>query len=62
MQAPRSVAVRRICVTHIVPQAHERSPRDRSWASTSFIMAVLIAALAAAVFACGAMLGSGLDA
>jgi hypothetical protein len=54
--------VRRVCVTHIVPQAHEHTPRDRSWASTSFIMAMLIAALAVAVFACGAMLGSGFDA
>jgi hypothetical protein len=54
--------VRRACVTHLVPQPHERSPRDRAWASTSFIMAMLIAALAAAVFACGAMLGSGFNA
>ncbi|SDR53129.1 hypothetical protein SAMN05444161_5420 [Rhizobiales bacterium GAS191] len=54
--------MRRVCVTQFVPQPHEHGPGDRSWASTSFIMAMLIAALAAAVWACGAMLGLSLDA
>ena len=54
--------MRRACVTEFVPQRHERTPRDRSWTSTTFLMAALFAALVAALWAAGGMLGLSIDA
>ena len=54
--------MRRACVTEFVPQHHERSPRDRCWTSTTFLMAMLFVALAAALWAASGMLGLTIDA
>ena len=53
--------MRRVCVTNIVAHTHERSPGDGSRSSTQFLMAILIAAVAAAMVTLGAMLGWRID-
>jgi hypothetical protein len=55
-------SVRRLCVTYIVAQSLERSPREGSSTSTQFLMAFLVAALAAAIVTLGAMFGWRIDA
>jgi len=58
---PQEFPVRRVCVTNIVAHTHERSPGDGSRSSTQFLMAILIAAVAAAMVTLGAMLGWRID-
>jgi hypothetical protein len=54
--------VRRVCVTNIVSDPQGRATDGGHSSSTQFLMAVLIAALAAAAVTLGAMLGWHIDA
>jgi hypothetical protein len=55
-------SVRRVCVTNIVSDPHGRETAGGNSSSTQFLMAVLVAALAAAAVTLGAMLGWRIDA
>jgi hypothetical protein len=52
--------VRRVCVTNIVGQPQARNPNAGSW-TTQFFMAVLVAALAAAMWTLCSMMGWHID-
>jgi hypothetical protein len=54
--------VRRVCVTNIVNDPHGRDADGGTASSTQFLMAVLVAALAAVMFTLGAMLGLHINA